>query len=107
MNKKIVIKKVDKIESFGHMTDSELSKLSEEFEPENYNPTENIENMDEVVTIRLTKSEKAKLIEYTKKKGVRRSQFVREAILESINDDSMKQEIHEIYSMLKKHVSSK
>lgn len=105
MSKKIVIKKVSSVESYGQITDEELSMWSEEYEPENYNPTQNIETKDETITVRLTKAEKEKLATYLKSKGLRRSNFIRNIILKSLNNDNslenMQKEVHEIYSILK------
>jgi predicted HicB family RNase H-like nuclease len=104
MAKKIVIKKVASIEDLGQITDLELTKLSEAYEPENYNP---VENMNETLTIRFTTSEKIILTEYANRQGKKISQFVRETILNSLKNDDTRKEIHEIHSMLKKYVCTK
>ena len=108
--RKVVIKKVNNVESLGQITDEELSKLSEEYEPDNYNPLNNMENKGETITIRLTKSEKDKLAAYAKSKGIKKSNFIRAIILKSLDDsdgiiqENMQEEIHEIYSMIKKNI---
>ena len=110
MSKKIIIKKVDSVESLGHMSDEELTRLSEEFEPENYNPEKNIENREETMSFRVSKSEKKQIIAFLRSNGYKRSEFMRNAILKSLNDNDtqkdIKNEIHEIYNMLKEDIET-
>lgn len=107
MGRKITIKKVKSVESLGQITDAELNELSKEYEPENYDP---VGNREESITVRFTKEEKSNIISYIEKKGLKRSTFIRKAILNSLNEgnnikqNEFEETLYEIHSILKQDI---
>jgi len=93
--KKVSIEKVEKAETLGQTSNEELLKESKNYDPENYDPMEDMDkkeiiipdnNKTEVITIRFTKQENEILKLYARKKGISKSSVIRLILLEKIND---------------------
>lgn len=93
--KKVSIEKVEKAETLGQTSNEELLKESKNYDPENYDPMEDMDqkeiivpdnNKTEVITMRFTKQENEILKLYARKKGISKSSVIRSILLEKIND---------------------
>lgn len=94
--RKIIIENVDNATSLGQISKEELLRDSDKYEPENYNPLENIDekvilvpdNKTEVITIRVTQQENELLKKYASRNRISKSAFLRAVVLKAIKEPS-------------------
>jgi len=113
--RKIPVKVVESVDSFGYVTDKELHAEFEFYEPENYNPLENIEekeivipnnNKTETITMRFTKDEYDIININAKEKKVSKSTYLRMMLFNAINQKEVNismliSEINDLKSCIK------
>lgn len=93
--RKIKVERVTNVDELGQITNDELMELSDKYDPEHYNPLDNIEkkeivtdNREVVVTMRFTKEENDLLKLQAERKRISKSAFIRSVLLDAINSQS-------------------
>lgn len=98
MNKKarqkIITQVVKDVSDLGYMTKQELLKESDQYDPENYNPIDNLDekevilskNKTDVVTIRLSSQENQMISDLADENGLSKSAFIRMVVKKAIKE---------------------
>jgi predicted DNA binding CopG/RHH family protein len=98
MNKKqrhkIITKTEEDISLLGKMTKKEILKQSDEYDPSNYNPIDNLRDKDvlinknktDVVTIRLSSQENQLISELADENGLSKSAFIRMVVKKALRE---------------------
>lgn len=93
---RVKIERISNTDELGEITKAELLKLSEEYDPENYNQHENMDekefitpsllNKEVVVTIRFSKEENDLIIKNAQKLSLSKSAYIRSVVLQGIDN---------------------
>jgi predicted DNA binding CopG/RHH family protein len=98
MNKKqrhkIITKAEEDISLLGKITKKEILKQSDEYDPSNYNPIDNLRDKDvlinknktDVVTIRLSSQENQLISELADENGLSKSAFIRMVVKKALRE---------------------
>lgn len=112
--RKIEVEVVESVNKYGYIMDEELREESAKYEPENYNPLENIENKEivipntnktETITMRFTKDEYDSISEKALKQKISKSAYIRMVLFskqENIDTNVILTKIEELRNDIKK-----
>jgi predicted DNA binding CopG/RHH family protein len=91
---KIITKTEEDISLLGKMTKKEILKQSDEYDPSNYNPIDNLRDKDvlinknktDVVTIRLSSQENQLISDLADENGLSKSAFIRMVVKKALRE---------------------
>ena len=112
--RKIEVEVVESVNKYGYIKDEELLEESAKYEPENYNPLENVEdkeivipntNKTETITMRFTKDEYDSISEKALKQKISKSAYIRMVLFskqENVDTNVILTKIEELRNDIKK-----